>query len=57
MDVLSSLLHNHSNKAQNILCGMTMLLGNAREDGQLIRHILQKGLGDHVLRLYLTMLS
>lgn len=34
-----------------------MLLGNAKEDGPLVAHILEKKLGDRVLRLYLDMLS
>jgi hypothetical protein len=36
---------------------MTMLLGNAREDGRLVQHILERKLGNRILRLYLEMLS
>lgn len=33
-----------------------MLLGNAKEDGLLVAHILEKRLGDRVLRLYMEMI-
>ncbi len=51
--LLTLLLDKYSSHLQNLLSGMILLLGNAREEGPLARHILSERLGDKIVLLYL----
>ena len=54
---MTIVLEKYKDNIQVLVSGFILILGNAREEGPLIKHILENRMPDQVLHLYLAFLA
>jgi hypothetical protein len=52
LEILALIAEKYASLARDVIGGFTLLLGNAKEGGELVGHMLERRLGDKVLREY-----